>query len=111
MGSMRHHAIVVTGWEEQIVEKAQGKAVKLGCLVSGVFRSPINDWYSFCVFPDGSKEGWEDSDHGDSARDKLIKRLRKTNLDWVEVQYGDDCGDTHVCRHSDEERWPAKEED
>jgi hypothetical protein len=101
MGYMRHHAIVVTGNGKHL-EAAHDRAVQLGMTVSAVERSDTNCVESFCVFPDGSKEGWERSDEGDSQRDALISGLSREWLQWVEVQYGDDERRTFVTRHSDE---------
>lgn len=61
------------------------------------------------TLPDGSKEGWEHSDVGDKARDSYTDWLKaqayedgSSPLQWVEVQYGDDNGETKIIRHSDE---------
>jgi len=78
--------------------------------VSEVVESPTNSRFSFAVFPDGSKEGWEQSNVGDAQRANLIKWLDRQRyedgsspFDWVEVQYGDDNKVTMVIAHSDEE--------
>lgn len=124
MGYLRHHAIVVTAsysahgqhWIEIAHAKASeifGREDTLGHLagiVSEPTPSAVNDVRSLFVAPDGSKEGWDTSDHGDSARVEFVEWLRaqayedgSSPLDWVEVQYGDDEGVTKVISHSDEE--------
>lgn len=108
MGYMRHHAIVVSGWQEEVVRVAQAKAVELcGGLVSNIVEGVTNGYTSFFIGPDGSKEGWEDSDKGDQNRKRFIQwmRLAKDSfyLDWVEVQFADDNCETIVTAHSDEE--------
>ena len=111
MGYMRHHAIVITGWQAKNVEEAALEAERLGCICSRVVASEINGYLSFAIFPDGSKEGWSESDDGDARRNALIEWMRERSeakggshyLDWVEVQYGDDNGVTRIVRHSDEE--------
>lgn len=54
----------------------------LNYLVSEIKESVINKYWSFCVFPDGSKEGWEESDEYDKRRDLFVK--------WLEAQRWDD---------------------
>lgn len=118
MGYMRHHAIIVTTWHEARAEAARGEAVGVfagRAPVSPLLASPINGYWSFMVGPDGSKQGWSDSDRGDEARDALVAWLHAQRYEdgssafsWVEVQYGDDNGDTRVVRDSDaprRERW------
>lgn len=104
MGYMRHHAIIVTtkyGGREAIVP-AHLKAIDLfdPRQVSEIAEAPVNGYYSFCIFPDGSKEGWDDSDTGDRARDAMVEWLVGQSLDWVEVQYADDNWLTEIVRSS-----------
>ena len=109
MGYMCSHAIVVTSYDEKI-EPAHAKAVELGCNPSPIMDSPMNGYRSFFVPPDGSKEGWDESNAGNDRRDLFIEWLRSqvyndlsSWIDWAEVQYGDDNEHTYVVRHSDEE--------
>jgi hypothetical protein len=93
MGYMRHHAIVVTGYDERVTQ-AHAKAVELGCCVSPVSKTVVNGYRSFCVFPDGSKEGWEDSNKGDERRNALVQHLEAMPwLDWAEVVFGPEEGE------------------
>ncbi len=109
MGYMRHHAILVTTWKEEYAAAAHEVAERHCKSVSPVQESAINGYLSFAVFPDGSKEGWDESEEGDKGRAGLIAWLDSQRhsdgsspFDWVEVQYGDDKRDTLVCAHSDE---------
>ena len=109
MGYMRHHAIVVTSWQDEAIEHAHRLASEVFSWVSPISPSATNGNRSFFVPPDGSKEGWEESHLGDNRRGKFIKALRnlpgqRRRCEWVEVQYGDDEGESKVCRHSDEEQ-------
>jgi len=97
MGYMRHHAIVVTSFNDTEINKAHEKAkYYFGNLVSEIIESSINGYYSFFISPDGSKEDWDESEYGDKQR-SLFKRWLISQLyddtsspyDWVEVQYGD----------------------
>jgi hypothetical protein len=101
---MVHHAIIVTGFDEQRVRQAHTKAEELfqwGSpvppvnLVSPIIESVVNGFSSFFVAPDGSKSEWESED-GDAARETFIRWLEEgqTWCDWVEVQYG---GRTQAC--------------
>lgn len=103
MGYIRHHAIIVTGgdWQKEF-EPTYKEAEKLFKQISPIIESPINGYRSFFVAPDGSKEGWVASDKGDADRDKFKEILRKSHLDWVEIQYGDDERITKIINHSDE---------
>jgi hypothetical protein len=108
MGYMRHHAIVVTSYDEKLIELAHAAADELFPYVSPISPPSVNRYRSFFVPPDGSKEGWEASDHGDEARAFFISALNSlrwddgsTSIDWVEVQYGDDEGESIVVNHSD----------
>ena len=80
---------------------------KMDPRVSSVVASPINSYWSFLVAPDGSKEGWGDSDKGDEQRKEFIAWMRKGRaedklyLDWVCVQYGDDERETKIDADSD----------
>ena len=110
MGYMRHHAIIVTSYDEASITEAHKHATACGMCVSPVSDSVVNDYQSFAVFPDGSKEGWSDSDHGDTAREIFIKWMDSQRfsdgsgpLSWAEVQYGDDNRKTKVTAHSDED--------
>jgi hypothetical protein len=110
MGYMCHHAIVVTSWNEahihEVIEKAK-EIFPRG--VSNIVEGYVNEQYSFFIGPDGSKEGWPDSDEGDARRDEFVTWLSTQSLlycDWVEVQFGDDYHHTKVIRDSD--RWPEE---
>jgi hypothetical protein len=111
MGYIRHHAILVTsGLSTGQIEAAHAKAVGwFGHTVSAIIESHINGYKSFAVMPDGSKEGWDESDRGDIAREAFVAFLisqryedNSSPCDWVEVQYGDDERQTLVVRHSDD---------
>ena len=77
MGYMRHHMIVVTSWDKKLIWEAHMKACEIffqpshvgnSVGVTPIMTSPVNHYYTFFVPPDGSKEGWNDSDDGDENR-------------------------------------------
>jgi hypothetical protein len=116
MGYMRHHGILITGFDKERVQVAHQKAREIfdETLVSEIKESVINGYYSFAIFPDGSKEGWTDSDRGDQNRVEFIAWLqaqlyedKSSPYDWVLVQYGDD--ELETCVVSDSDQWRREE--
>lgn len=111
MGYMRHHAILVTSWNEPMLTEAHAEAVSLfDELVSGIVHGAINGEDSFFVAPDGSKEGWTTSTDYDIKRDLFIEWCRSKAyedgsncLAWAEVQYGDDNNEAAVLRSRDQD--------
>ena len=92
MGYIRHHAIVVTCWEGDQIERAHCKAIEIGLPVSNVVGPQVNGYSSFFIAPDGSKEGWEDSEDGNEKREAFKAWLPGdcSYCEWVEVAYGHD---------------------
>lgn len=85
MGWIRHHGIVVTGSGERI-ESAHAMALTIFPTVSPLLPGRMNGYASFFVPPDGSKEGWKDSQDGDNERDRFIAWLQAEyrGVDWFE---------------------------
>lgn len=96
MGYIAHNAILITGMLES-VEKIHAKAMEIFGTEAGVssfVASYTNHYISFFVAPDGSKEGWDESNNGDERRNEFVKYLTKSNDSrhgpfcyWVEVRY------------------------
>ena len=100
MGIFQHHTVIATTWYYECADKFQEwidselndrerqLIVKAG--------SWVNGYHTFVLVPDGSKEGWEDSNEGDSLRDRMVWRLVFDNYkddcgspwDWVECTFG-----------------------
>jgi hypothetical protein len=111
MGYMRHHAIIVSSFDGSLLATARQTALGIfaPCQVTGLVTGVVNQESSFMVGPDGSKEGWSDSYDGDNRRERFVTWLDANRYDddssalkWVEVQYGDDEGETRIVRDSDE---------
>lgn len=116
MGYMRHHGIVVTSFSDEKIREAHKAAKNTGLTLTNLVRSPVNGYSTFFVCPDGSKEGWWDSDNGDSQRGSFIKWLEgeryedgSTIFAWAEIQYGDEDGE-NLMLQSDETNRPACED-
>lgn len=112
MGYTRHHAILVSsfGYGDWI-EQAHREACRWFHWVSPLSPPQLNNVRSFFIPPDGSNEGWEESDEGDRRRDAMIGWLRaqrftdgSSPLEWAEVLYGDDNGEARVIRHDAEDQ-------
>ena len=110
MGYMRHHAIIVSTWDEGMLNEAHDIASRIFPVVSDILDSAENGEKSFFIPPDGSKEGrqWEASRIGDAHREEFVEWLIEqeyedgsNTLGWVEVQYADDDLDTRIVRSRD----------
>ncbi len=111
MGYHIHHSIVVTSWEKKHLGMAHEKAVEIFPqeLVSEIQGSIRNGYKSFFVAPDGSKEGWKESDEMDVKRREFMKWAKAASsfdvwIDAVEVAFGGDEGElnTRVVSHNEE---------
>jgi hypothetical protein len=107
MGYIRHDAIIVTGWEDVVVEAAAAMAGELGLLVIGPSVATMNYYRTFLVCPDGSKEGWNQSDDFDAKRAEFLRYLNSVRnedysnlLEWAAVSYGSDDGEAKVVAHA-----------
>ena len=76
-------------------------------LVSPLVESIINNFFSFFIAPDGSKEGYDASDDGDKIRKLIIELIEKSkNADgynpfrYAEVCYGDDNYESKILSHN-----------
>ena len=94
MSHTKHDAIVITTWDPPLIKSAQRKAKKLGLPVTNICRSSINGYYTICVCPDGSKEGWDESEAGDKGRAELVAWMKthayedgSNRLQWVHIEY------------------------
>lgn len=104
MGYHMHHVLIVTTWCDKSYLAVVEFAKKNDIPIVEQPSAAINGYRSLVVFPDGSKEGWPDSDAGDNRRALLGSFLRrKTNrtyvgfyVDWVEVAFGGDFGNADI---------------
>lgn len=90
LGYTVHHAIIVTGRDRERVNRLRLCALDLDACVSELAQAPVNAYWSFAVFPDGSKEGWSESDRGDERRRNIVKAATEAGMDFVEVCFGGD---------------------
>ncbi|HEX8574930.1 MAG TPA: hypothetical protein VF677_01415 [Flavobacterium sp.] len=105
MKNIKHHAIVVTSADRIRLDHVRNYAIKMFSdhmeakngkyLISNIIDSLINNFATFFIAPDGSKEGYDASDDGDLIRKKItdyMKSLKdkdgKNPICFVEVSYG-----------------------
>jgi hypothetical protein len=104
MGYMKHNAIIVTSWDKDKMDKAYAKAKEtLGALVSPIIEGVVNSQYSFFVAPDGSKEGWAESNEYDEKRKDFLDWLipNKCMVSYIEVRFGGDDEHESIVRSLD----------
>jgi spore cortex formation protein SpoVR/YcgB (stage V sporulation) len=108
MGYIRHHAVVITSWDRTLLEIIRDEAQKL-CpgQVSNIVKSSINAYESFFIGPDGSKEGWKQSDAGDEKREKIVDLIDSVAysdgsnaVSYAELFYSDDEGKAEIVNHN-----------
>lgn len=103
MGYMKHDAIIVTAFRDADIQAGADRADQIGLTRTSVAVGPSNHHPTFLIVPDGSKEGWADSDFGDVLRGEWKAWARgayaeRVFLEWVHVSY-DESG---ACRIVDQ---------
>lgn len=109
MGYIKHHAIIVTTWSNEGIEKVleQAKVTFNEGMVSNVLISKANGYYTVVIGPDGSKEGWDTSDEADYKRKEFVDWLNtmqysdgSNSYRYCEFYYGDDYGESEIINHN-----------
>lgn len=108
MGNIRHHAIAVTSWNDDLIKKAHEKAKEIfKSTTSDIIKSTTNSFKSFFIAPDGSKEGWEKSDIGNLQREIFKEWINEqvyedgsNSLSFCEFFYGDDDHESEIVDHN-----------
>lgn len=80
MGYTRHNAVIATldasVFDRDTAPDVEGFRASLPepwrRLVIGPVQSIVNSYVTFAFLPDGSKEGWPDSDEGDAYRERFV---------------------------------------
>ncbi len=92
MGTIQHHAIIVTGVDYQEstpVADLYAIAKEIFPVVSEILFTRMNGYSSFFIPPDGSKEGWEESDLGDERRELFLLQAEESCCETVTISYGE----------------------
>ncbi len=108
MGYMRHNAVIVTAAGDVMRGERDGVPApdveafrqslpeKWRRLVTGPVRSVMEDYVTFAFLPDGSHEGWDDSNLGDELRQRFLDLFTfahedgSTPFDVLDVRFGGD---------------------
>lgn len=98
MGVENNNAVIATTWNREEVKRIRQWVEELTNMKSLFLfgEEEINGKTTVVMVPDGSKEGWVESDAGDALRDRFIAELEKANYDdgsnpwkFVEVGFGE----------------------
>lgn len=99
MGYIKHDAVIATGSDYGDFKVAMSALKESwgedGEIILGPYRG-INGETTFFMAPDGSKEGWADSDRFDLRREEFVKTARDSGADVVEIRFGGDDTSTRV---------------
>jgi hypothetical protein len=105
MGYMAHDAVIVTisdfGERPDVAAFRQEMPKGFQQLVVGPIPSVTNGYSTYVFAPDGSKEGWGDSDIGDEWRQRFVALFSDGFADVVTVRWGGDFGQEVGVRASD----------
>lgn len=105
MGNINHNAVIATTWNNDCFERMVAWISQLKhenpfdnnnppemFMISG---RVINGYRTIILIPDGSNEGWKESEVGNNLRDTFIQRLEEDKYedesspwDYIEVGYG-----------------------
>lgn len=99
MGYIKHEALIVISYSEEVLSEIHLAATVIYAdkahLISPIIDSRMNGYHSFFIAPDGSKEGWTDSNASNAARNLVVSYIEKqNNTDYCEVMFGGD--DPHI---------------
>ena len=96
MGYYAHDTIAFQTVQDEAAERVEAFRAALPetwrRLIVGPVRGAANSAEFWAFLPDGSKEGWDTSNEGDSYRAELIALLDEIDSDYVHVRWGGDWG-------------------
>ena len=91
MGTYQHDAILVTGYEANIIEAFNHAQSMFPPFLISELSSPVGVmlYQTFCIWPDGSKEDFIRSDGMNSLRAQFITWLALSRCTYTHVSYGE----------------------
>jgi hypothetical protein len=98
MGVENNNAVIATTWNREEVNRIKNFVAGLERMQSLFLfgDEEINGRTTVVMVPDGSREGWPNSDEGDKLRDLFVAELEKANYvdgsspwNYVEVEFGE----------------------
>lgn len=102
VSSVIHRALIVTTYDEKLIKSLHDFSIVEsshgGSIVTPVHRSPVNCYFTFVILPEGSGEGWEDSERAKEFRQSVVDEIRTHDdpedgsnpFEWALVEYGSD---------------------
>ncbi len=84
MGYMKHHGMAITSDNKELLLKVRNEAIHIfgnDNLLTDIVSSPLGGYSSFFVAPDGSYEGYEESDLGNRHRALLLTYINTLSTD------------------------------
>ena len=107
MGYMKHDAIVISSWDNEAIKEAADMAREYGLEVLGPSTTVTNGIRTLLICPDGSKEGWEESNAFDIKRASYLAYLNSIRYDdnssclsWVAISYSNDDREALITAHT-----------
>ena len=108
MGYIKHHGIAVTSDIDELIKQAHTQAKSIFKeRASEILNSKTNGYKSFFIAPDGSKEGWEESNNEDLQRETFVKWVNQqayddgsNSISFCEFFYGEDNGYSQIENHN-----------
>ena len=108
MGYIKHHGIAVTSSIDELIKEAHTQAKSIfKYRTSEILNSETNGYKSFFIAPDGSKEGWGESNNGNDKRETFVKWVNEkayedgsNSISFCEFFYGEDNGYSEVENHN-----------
>ena len=108
MGYMRHHSIAVGSFKIEVLQELHERALEIfGPQVTPILTTPINGEAVFFIGPDGSKEGWSESEDGDRKRlffCKIVESYKyedgSNSMKYCEFYWRDDDREAEIVRHN-----------
>lgn len=98
MGTTNHNAIIATTYKDEEIERIkEWRKQHIEYRPYFIFGPrATNNYQTVVLVPDGSNEGWQESDAFDALRRDFVFQLEKGNFEdwsspwsWIEVGFGE----------------------
>ena len=118
MGYIKHECVITVLYDRDVPEVAEVEELRQAMAAASESLHPrgsglenwllgpargINGYTTYVFAPDGSKEGWEDSDIADEFRARFLEIVKRSKwADVVHLQLGGDDRETRVLFSTDD---------
>lgn len=93
MGMIQHDMVICVTQLPEVKDELISWIYKLTCKERQLFKINegwVNYIWTIVLCPDGSKEGWKESDNGANLRERFRNKLREVGAErWVDVSFGE----------------------